>query len=147
VIEDNPDALNRRGEYRSGAGLARKPGLGQKYRIEATFHFEVKEFREQRGLKPTIVGEAMIRYSWSRPRARPDTRDRSALGGDATRWPPAGSGHPAQVDRHVAGVPKRLYKGGDKDNSGELARRANFREKLIATRQAGGREVTLSSAR
>lgn len=104
-------------------------GLVQ-YRSSSTFHFEVKAFLEQRGLKPRIVGEADDPFLLVEAAARggyvvivPRSVVRDALAAGRVRIL-------AQVESAHAGV-HALYQDG---SAAELARRAI--EKLIATAQA-----------
>ena len=104
-------------------------GLVQ-YRSSSTFHFEVKAFLEQRGLKPRIVGEADDPFLLVEAAARggyvvivPRSVVRDALAAGRVRVL-------AQVESAHAGV-HALYQDG---SAAELARRAI--EKLIATAQA-----------
>lgn len=104
-------------------------GLVQ-YRSSSTFHFEVKEFLEQRGLKPRIVGEADDPFLLVEAAARgryvvivPRAVVRDALAAGRVRIL-------AQVESAHAGV-HALYQDG---SAAELVRRAI--EKLIATAQA-----------
>ena len=103
-------------------------GLVQ-YRSSSTFHFEVKAFLEQRGLKPRIVGEADDPFLLVEAAARgryvvivPRSVVRDALAAGRVRIL-------AQVESH-AGV-HAVYHDG---TTAELARRAI--ERLIATAQA-----------
>jgi LysR family transcriptional activator of nhaA len=103
-------------------------GLVQ-YRSSSTFHFEVKAFLEQRGLKPRIVGETDDPFLLVEAAARgryvvivPRSVVRDALAAGRVRIL-------AQVESH-AGV-HALYQDG---TAAELARRAI--ETLIATAQA-----------
>jgi LysR family transcriptional activator of nhaA len=104
-------------------------GLVQ-YRSSSTFHFEVKDFLEQRGLKPRIVGETDDPFLLVEAAARgryvvvvPRSVVRDALAAGRVRIL-------AQVESAHAGV-HALYQDG---TAAELARRAI--EKLIATAQA-----------
>jgi len=104
-------------------------GLVQ-YRSSSTFHFEVKAFLEQRGLKPRIVGEADDPSLLVEAAARgryvvivPRSVVRDALAAGRVRIL-------AQVETAHAGV-HALYQDG---TAAELARRAI--EKLIATARA-----------
>jgi DNA-binding transcriptional LysR family regulator len=104
-------------------------GLVQ-YRSSSTFHFEVKEFLAQRGLKPRIVGEADDPFLLVEAAARggyvvivPRSVVRDALAAGRVRIL-------AQVESAHAAV-HALYQDG---SAVELARRAI--EKLIAIARA-----------
>ncbi|HEX3759657.1 MAG TPA: LysR family transcriptional regulator [Kofleriaceae bacterium] len=104
-------------------------GLVQ-YRSSSTFHFEVKAFLEQRGLKPRIVGEADDPFLLVEAAARgryvvivPRSVVRDALAAGRVRIL-------AQIESAHAGV-HALYQDG---TAAELAQRAI--EKLIATARA-----------